>query len=141
MVGGLHEDLAVVAAIDPQTLNDASATSDWVDMSKFDEVVFVVAVGATDATVDAKLQEASDASGTGAADISGKAITQLGATDDNKQAVIRVRADELSADTGCFNARMGSGVFSTHAPGGKSGSGRASAVSFQCPYGLWGLFY
>lgn len=89
---------AVVAAIDPQTVDNAAVTSDWADMRNFDYVMFVVNVGATDITVDAKVQSADDASGTNAADISGLAVTQLGATDDNKQVVLIVSHDELNGD-------------------------------------------
>ena len=96
MPGALHEVTAVVATIDPQTINNTSATSDWVNAGDFDELCFLLSVGATDTTVDAKLREATDSSGSNAADISGKSITQLSATDDNKQAVLHVRADELS---------------------------------------------
>ena len=92
----LSETLAVVATVDPQVVNNTSASSDYVDMENFRRVIFVIAVGATDTTVDAKIQEAQDASGTGAQDLSGKAITQLSATDDNKQAIIEVAAEELS---------------------------------------------
>jgi len=53
--------------------------------------------GAMDGTWDCKLQEATDSSGTGAADLTGKTITQLSATDDNKQAVISIDRSELSA--------------------------------------------
>jgi len=93
----LHEDVAIVGVIDPQTVNNTSVTSTWVDMQMFDEVMFVVSVGTTDVTVDAKLREATSDTGTGAQDLSGKAITQLSGTDDDKQVVIRVKSDELSS--------------------------------------------
>ena len=91
------DDMAVAGAIDPQLVDNASATSDWVSLRDFDYVVFVLNVGATDITVDAKIQSADDSSGTNAADITSLAITQLGATDDNKQAVLVVRKDQLAA--------------------------------------------
>lgn len=93
------EEYALVATIDPQTLDNASATSDWVDMSMYNRAVFAVCVGATDTTVDAKLQSATASDGTGAADMTGKAVTQLTATDDNKQVVLEIRAEEMPADT------------------------------------------
>lgn len=90
------EEHAIVATIDPQTLNNTSATSDWVAVATYNRVVFLVNVGATDATVNAKLQSATDSSGTGAADITGKALTSaLTATDDNTQVVLEITADEL----------------------------------------------
>lgn len=94
----LYEQLAVVATIDPQLVDDASVTSDWVDMSKARELLFVVQAGETDTTINAKLQAATDNTGTSAADITGKAITQLtAATGDNDQALIHIRADEVPA--------------------------------------------
>ncbi len=49
------------------------------------------------ATLDAKLEQATDSSGTGAKDITGKLITQLtqAGTDSDKQAIINLRPDEL----------------------------------------------
>lgn len=93
----LYEQLAVVATIDPQLVDNNSVTSDWVDMSKARELLFVVQAGATDTTINAKLQAATDNTGTSAADITGKAITQLAASDDNSQALIHIRADEVPA--------------------------------------------
>lgn len=95
------EENAIVGAIDPQTLNDGSLVSEWVDMSHYRQVAFIVSVGATDTTVDAKLQYATDDQGTGADDISGKAVTQLtGAAGDNKQVVIEIAAEEMPASSG-----------------------------------------
>jgi hypothetical protein len=93
----LSEGLAVVSTIDPQLLDNATANGDYVDMSKFRRVMFVFAVGAIDAVLDFSLREAQDTGGTGEAAITGKAITQFTATDDNKQAIIEVAAEELSA--------------------------------------------
>jgi len=93
----LYEQLAVVATIDPQLVDDSSVTSDWVDMSEARELLFVIQAGATDTTIDAKLQAATDNTGTSAVDITGKEITQLEASDDNNQALIHIRADEVPA--------------------------------------------
>jgi hypothetical protein len=55
----------------------------------------------TSATVDAKVQQALDSSGTGAKDISGKAITQIvKATGDNKQVLVNVKPEELDTVNG-----------------------------------------
>lgn len=91
------EQVAILGTVDPQLLDDGAANSDFADLSKFDEVAFVLSVGATDTTVDMKLQEDTAGDGNAVADISGKAITQLtGAAGDNKQAVISIRAAELT---------------------------------------------
>jgi hypothetical protein len=54
------------------------------------------------ATVDAKLQQATDNSGTGVKDVTGKAITQfLKATpDDGKQALINLKQEDLDFANG-----------------------------------------
>ncbi len=93
------ERVAVVAATDPQTISNTNVDSDYADMSKFGRVAFVVSVGNIDAatTVDVALYEATDSSGTSAAAITGKAVTQLTATDDNKQVVIEVADSDLAA--------------------------------------------
>lgn len=90
------EQVALIGALDPQDAGGGAVTSDWAPIKLFEHAFGLLLLGATDGTVDAKLQEASDSSGTGAADLTGKAITQLSATDDNKQAVIDVQASDLS---------------------------------------------
>jgi hypothetical protein len=59
------------------------------------------------ATVDAKLQQATDSSGTGVKDITGKAITQiLKASGDNKVAMINVRDTDLDVNNGFTYVRL-----------------------------------
>ena len=91
----LSQEIAVVGTIDPLLRDDATAETDWIDMSKHQKCMFVIAIGATDIVVDAKLREGLDSTGGTAQDITGKAITQLSATDDNKRAVIEEDASEL----------------------------------------------
>jgi len=59
-------------------------------------------------TVDAKLEQATDGSGTGAKDISGKSITQLTAagSDDDKQVIINCRDDELDVANSFTHVRL-----------------------------------
>jgi hypothetical protein len=53
------------------------------------------------ATVDAKLQQATDNAGAGVKDVTGKAITQLvKAADDNKQAEINLKQEDLDFANG-----------------------------------------
>lgn len=91
---------AIVATVDPDVLTAAAHTSDWVDMANFERVSAIVMAGTlgASATFDAKLQQATDSSGTGAKDITGKSITQLtqaSPDDSDKQAVINCSAEEL----------------------------------------------
>jgi hypothetical protein len=57
--------------------------------------------------VDAKLQQATDSTGTGAKDIPGKAIVQLlAAGGNNRQALIEVRDTELDVNNGYAFVRL-----------------------------------
>lgn len=93
----------LLTVIDPASLTAGTYTTGWVDMSDFENVLAVIAVGAMESsgTLDAKLEKATSGAGAGAADISGKAITQLtdAGTDDNKQVLINLRASELAHPT------------------------------------------
>jgi len=97
----LSDQVQVAGVIDPDAITASTVTTGWISMVTYHSIIAVVMAGTlgTSATLDAKLQEATDSSGTGAADITGKAITQLtqAGTDSDKQAVINLRADELSA--------------------------------------------
>lgn len=91
------EIAAVLATIDPDEYAAGAQNSDWIDLGKIDQVMAVVMAGTIGAgsTLDSKLTQATASDGSGEKDISGKAITQLVAADDDKQAVINCRADEL----------------------------------------------
>jgi hypothetical protein len=97
------EAAALVATVDPDALGVGAISSDWVDMALFDQVLAVVSAGVLGvaATLDGKLEQATDAAGTGTKDITGKAITQLvKASNDGDQALINCRAAELDTDGG-----------------------------------------
>lgn len=97
----ISEGLAVLASIDPASIAASTVTSAWVPVTNFLSLLLVVQTGVlgTAATVDAKIQQATDVSGTGAKDLSpGKSITQIvKATGDNKQALLDFRAQDLDA--------------------------------------------
>ena len=97
------ELLAILATIDPASQAVGTATTGWVSVTNHHGFIAVVQTGVlgTAATVDAKLQQATDSSGTGAKDITGKSITQiLKATGDNKQTLINVKPEELDTVNG-----------------------------------------
>jgi hypothetical protein len=89
------ERSTIVSVVNPANNNNATANSAAIDMSKFHEALFVLLLGAVDNTTDFKLQESVDGS-SGWTDINGKAITQLGGTDDNKQAIINLKTPEMT---------------------------------------------
>ncbi|HET6969970.1 MAG TPA: hypothetical protein VFH92_02495 [Phenylobacterium sp.] len=93
----------IVGVIDPQSASTAKSTG-WIDATTFHSYLATLQVGAlgASATVDAKLQQATDNTGTGVKDVTGKSITQLtkAGTDDNKQVEINLRQEELDFNNG-----------------------------------------
>jgi len=105
----ISELVAVLDTIDPASVAAGTVTTGWVSVSQCERLAAIINTGTlgTSATVDAKLQQASDSSGTGAKDITGKAITQIvKATGDNKQAVINLRAEELDINNAFSYVRL-----------------------------------
>ncbi|MBB2915863.1 hypothetical protein [Cupriavidus alkaliphilus] len=103
------ETQAVVAAIDPSSQGAGAATTAWVSADDFHAYMAVVAIGAfgSGATVDAKIQQAKDSSGTGAKDITGKSVTQLvAAGGNNRQAVINFMPEDLDVNNGFTHVRL-----------------------------------
>ncbi len=100
----------IVGVYNPQSVSAGTVTTGWISMVDYRSIMVIILAGAlgASATVDAKLQQATDSSGTGAKDVTSKAITQLtkAGTDDNKQVIINCRADELDIDGGFTHVRL-----------------------------------
>ena len=97
------EMLAILATVDPASQSAGTATTGWVSVANHHGLLAVVQTGVlgTLATVDAKLQQATDSTGAGAKDLAGRAITQIvKATGDNKQALINLKPEELDTLNG-----------------------------------------
>lgn len=90
----------VMGVIDPDAYGTGTETTGWVDASEYGNLLAIVMAGTlgASATLDAKIEEATDSSGSDSQDLSSKSITQLtkAGSDDDKQALINVRQDELS---------------------------------------------
>ncbi|WP_300535738.1 hypothetical protein [uncultured Mameliella sp.] len=101
---------AVVGVIDPDANSAATYTTDWIDMSTFQMVMGIVMAGTlgASATLDAKFEQATDSGGSGVKDISGTDITQLtkAGSDDDKQVVINLHADDLDLANDFTHARL-----------------------------------
>ena len=97
------EKVALVGRIEPQLAVPATYLSGAVDLSKFESIMAIVDVGTMVATstVNAKLVQAVTSGGS-YKDVTGKSITALTAAgvDDNKQAIINCRAEELDIANG-----------------------------------------
>ena len=92
------ELLAILATLDPSSQAAGTATTGWISVANHHGLLAIVQTGVmgAGATLDAKVQQAQDASGTAAKDIAGKSITQIvKASGDNKQALINVKPEEL----------------------------------------------
>ena len=105
------EYLIPVGKVDPQAANNTTKDSDIADASKFRAFMAILAIGVVDSTVDFKLQE-SDKSDFSAnvTDVSGKAITQFSATDDNKVAVINLKTERMTKRYLRARATLGNGT-------------------------------
>lgn len=96
------DSVAVVGAIDPDVTAASTVETGWVDACDFEAFLAIVQAGTlgTSATVDAKIEQATDSSGTGVKDLSGSDITQLteAGTDSDKQALIQFRGEDLDVN-------------------------------------------
>lgn len=98
----LAEGIAVAGIIAPQTVANTQRNTGAIDLSKWDQVVFVFQLGDMAAeTIDIGV-ETCDSDGTSnAVDITGKQATQLAAhasNNDSKQVVIAVKSTDLIAN-------------------------------------------
>ena len=100
------ERIAVLAVLNPVDIATTAASTGWIAAANFFRFMAIVQSGALTGTLDAKFQQATDSSGTGAKDVTGKAITQMAATDDNKQKIINLRHDDLDIDGGFDYIRL-----------------------------------
>jgi hypothetical protein len=99
----LPEIIAIPAVLAPLSQAAATVNTGWISMAQFYALSFLLQTGVlgASATVDAKIQQATDNAGTGAKDVTGKAITQIvKATGDNKQAWVNVRGSDLDTTGG-----------------------------------------
>lgn len=104
------DEVALVGIIDPDAYAASTVTTAWIAAKHFEKYMAIVKAGdlGASATLDAKLEQAQDGSGTGAKDIVGKVITQLtqAGTDSNKQAIINLANEELDVTGGFTHFRL-----------------------------------
>lgn len=93
------EELSILASIDPVSQAAGTVATGWVPVANFHGFLALIETGAlgASATVDAKFQQAQDATGTGVKDVAGKAITQLtqAASGSNRQVLINLRPEDV----------------------------------------------
>lgn len=106
----ITEYVALLGAIDADAYAAGTYTTGWVKKDRFNRFAALVAAGdlGASATLDAKIEQAKDSSGTGVKDVTGKAITQLtqAGTDSNKQAWINFEGSDLDGDNDFTHCRL-----------------------------------
>jgi hypothetical protein len=104
------ELFAILATIDPASLAVGTVTTGWLSLVNFHGLLVSIQTGALGAaaTLDAKLQQAIDAAGTSAKDITGKAIAQLTQVGggSSKQALINLKPEDLDTVGGFGFVRL-----------------------------------
>lgn len=95
---------SLVGVVDPDAYGAGTYTTGWIDMRDWFSLLAILMVGdmVSTATLDAKFQQATDGSGTGAKNVSASVITQLtqAGTDDNKQVEINLNQSDLDYNNG-----------------------------------------
>ncbi len=113
-LGKLYEKVALVGVISPQLLDNSAATTAYASMGLGHAMQGTLLLGATDITNDFKAVQATSSTGAGSKDVASRAITQLGATDDDKQAIVHVLPEDLDLAGGfvyvAFTATVGNGT-------------------------------
>lgn len=96
----ISERMAIVGVIDPDANAAGTALTAAIDMSKWGRVAFVVMTGdmGSSGTLDFSVTQSATSGGSYTALSPAKAITQLtqAGTDDNKQVILEVRAEDLT---------------------------------------------
>jgi hypothetical protein len=96
----MSEALSIVSVLVPVSQGAATVTSTSIDMKLYRRVMFILQAGVlgASATLDMAIKGDTASGGSYTTTITGKSITQLvKATDDNKQAIIEVTAEEVAA--------------------------------------------
>lgn len=102
--------LAILECIDPDNQSAGTVTTGWVSMADWLNIMAIIAVGvmASTGTLDAKIEQATDSSGSGAKDVDGTDITQLtqAGTDSDKQVVINLKQTDLDVANDFTHVRL-----------------------------------
>jgi hypothetical protein len=95
------EKFATLAVLAPASVAASTVLTSWVPVGEYQNIVAYIQTGVLGAaaTVDARLRQATDNAGTGAKDITGKALVQIvKATGDNKVASIEARVEDMDTN-------------------------------------------
>lgn len=99
----------LLGRITPQSATTAKSTG-WISMATLGAALATVQVGtiASSGTVDAKIEQATDGSGSNAKDVTGLAITQLtqAGTDSDKEVEINIQPSDLDRANNFTHIRL-----------------------------------
>lgn len=107
------DNVTLIDRIAPISQGAGTVNGAWVKASDYAQLMLTVMAGVLGAaaTLDAKIQQATDGAGTGAKDITGAAIVQMvKATDDGKSAIVNVEVNKLDAAGGFAYVRISATV-------------------------------
>lgn len=94
---------ALLTSIDPANQPAGTVATAWIPVQNFHTFLALIGTGVmgTNGTLDAKIRQAQDASGTGAKDLPGKAITTIqAASGANVQALVNFRSGDVDTNNG-----------------------------------------
>jgi len=134
----LFENAKVGLVASPQLKDNGAATVTYIDTKGWDHATFILAAGAIDITLDAKVQEC-DTSGGSYADITGAAITQIAADGDDTVYAIEIKLAGRKrflqpvitagdGSTGCYLAALVVLTRGEASPANAAGAGLAELI-------------
>lgn len=103
------DQVTILDRLAPVSQGVSTVTGAWVKASDFYAFLAIIHAGVLGAaaTLDAKIQQATDSGGTGVKDVPGAAIVQMvKATDDGKSAMINLQAEKLDINGGFDYIRL-----------------------------------
>ena len=103
MLNTFQEEVYIQKVLDPVDNTGAGAATvpaTYIDVSDFERFVFLLSIGNMTGTLDMQVVQAQDGAGTGSKNIANAVITQLGASDDNKQVLVEVEVRKLDINNG-----------------------------------------
>lgn len=124
------QNMKVMPAILPASLNNASGTAIEIDTTGWGSVTYVLTVGSTTGAIDPFKVQAAATSGGALSDITGAALTTLpGATDDGKLYAIHIDLTDKSVDqfhkVTLTEDNTGTGIYGVVAILSRDGGGNA----------------
>lgn len=118
------EHVAILGVTDPDAHSAAATSTGWIDAGGFHNFMAVLQTGIMEAgaTLNAKLEQATNGSGGSAKDITGKAIVEIDEASasppdtNDKQHVINLKQEELDVEGGFTHFRLTTTLVSTASP-------------------------